>query len=302
MTLQTKHWHAAAALEQAAWLRWKQIAGIGEATLKGHQWVTDKLLVAEPRLPFAEINDTHILNVLAEAKPTVVARWAGSFRDWMRWGRKTRRIVVDPTDFLPDFKEPPAKLVPIFTVEEEAALRALPEPHGTLMAILFDTGLRKSEARNLTGKRVDFEREQLIVIDGAKGGKQRLIPIDQETTPFLLGRLDQLLTMQGIGPDDYLWPRKPGGGSRLKHNGPPLSAVSFHSWWGKCIELAGVTYLKPHTSRHTMARRWRKRGIHMEDLQFLLGHADPRVTQRYAQTDIDDVRERMAAARKASGV
>lgn len=299
MTLQTKQWRAAAALEQAAWLRYKQIEGCGEATLKNHQWVTDKLLVAEPRLPFEAINDTHILNVLSTARPTVVARWAGSFREWFKWGVKTRRIVVNPTDFLPNFKEPPAKLVPIFTIEEEAALRALPEPHGTLMALLFDTGLRKSEARHLTGKRVDFKSEQLIVIDGAKGGKQRLVPIDQDSAPFLLGRLDQMLTVEGIGDDDYLWPRKPGGGSRLTHR-EPTSAVGFHSWWGRCVALADINYLRPHTTRHTYARRLRKLGIGLEDIQWLLGHADPRVTQRYAQTDIDDVRERLGAARKAA--
>jgi integrase len=292
-----KHWNAAAASEQASWLHYKWVGGIALTTIDAYRWTTDKLLVAFPDTPFDEFTDAELVHVLAPCPPKSRERWVSAFRSWFQWGVKTRRITVNPCFFLPDLKKQPKPWTDVFTVEEEAALRALPVPNGTLMALLFDTGLRKREACQLTCKRIDFANEQLIVIEGAKAGVQRITPIDQETAPFLLGRLDELLTLEGIGPDEYLWPIRPGGGSRIKHD-RPITAPSFHTWWGRCLDAAGVRYLKPHSARHLFARRWHKRGLALDDIQWLMGHADPRTTQIYTPTDIDDVRQRMVEVRR----
>jgi integrase len=111
----------------------------------------------------------------------------------------------------------------------------------------------------------------------------------------------ELLTLEGIGPDDYLWSVRPGGGSRIKHD-RPKTPPAFAAWWRGCVEAAGVRYLKPHSARHLFARRWHKRGLALDDVQWLMGHADPRTTQIYPPTDIDDVRQRMVEVRRDGDV
>jgi len=290
---------AAAASEQSAWLSWLELGGAAPSTLAGYSWTTDRLLQEFPDTPFAAFTDVELLHVLGTYPPKSRPRAKASFSSWFKWGVRTRRVAVNPCDWLPDFKKHLQPIVEVFTVEEEAALRSLPEPDGTLMALLFDTGIRKAEARNLTAKRVDFANQLLIVIDGAKGGKQRTVPIDQETTPFLLGRLDHMFTVEGIGPDDYLWPTRPGGG-RVSH-AKAIHPASWHWWWVSCIERAEIKYRKPHTSRHTYATRWRQRGLDLADIQANLGHESIVTTQRiYVHSGVEDTRRRMAAIRVAS--
>jgi integrase len=296
---ESRHPHAAAAEEQSAWLSWLDLGGASPQTTYSYRWTTDKTLALFPDTPFAGFTDVELLHSLKQFPPRSRPKVASVHRSWFAWGIRTRRITVNPTDFLPDFKKQLQPIVPVFMVEEEAALRALPEPRGTLMALLFDTGIRKAEARMLTAKRVDFSTQQLLVIEGAKGGRQRTVPIDQESAPFLLGRLDGLLTMDAIGANDYLWATRPGGG-RWKHD-RAITASSFHDWWVKAIEASGVTYRKLHTTRHTYATRWRQRGLDIGDIQLLLGHASIATTQQiYVHVDTEDVRKRMAALRVKS--
>lgn len=273
------------------------MGGAAESTLWAYSWTTDRLLRDNRDVAFADFTDAHLLRALKTYPPKSRPRSKHVFASWFKWGVRTKRRPDNPCDFLPDFKQALQPVVEIFTVEEEAQLRALPEPHGTLMALLFDTGLRKAEARNLTAKRIDFANQQLLIVEGGKGGKQRTVPIDQENAPFLLGRLDGMLTTEGIGSADYLWPVRPGGGSRVKHD-RPISAPSMHYWWVAQIEAAGVRYRKLHTTRHTFASRWRQRGMDLGDIQFLLGHASIATTQQiYVHTNVEDVRRRGAALR-----
>lgn len=293
---ETKFPDAVAAEEQRLWLQWLELGGAAPTTLSAYSWTTDRLLELFPDTPFTAVSDAELLAVLKTYPPKSRPRSKAVFASWFKWGTRTRRRPDNPVDYLPDFKKHLQPVVPVFTVEEEAALRALPEPDGTLMALLFDTGLRKAEARHLTAQRIDFQNEQIIVIEGAKGGKQRIVPIDQETTPFLLGRLDQMLTLEGIGPKQYLWPTRPGGG-RVSHE-KPIHPASWHWWWVAGIERAEIRYLKPHTTRHTYATRWREKGLDLADIQMLLGHESILTTQKiYVHQELKDVRRRMAAAR-----
>lgn len=297
----TKFPDAAAAGEQLTWLSWMDLGGAAHTTLWAYSWTSDRLLREFPDTPFSEIGDAELLHVIRTFPPGSRPRSRHVFASWFKWGVRTKRIQSNPCDFLPDFKKQLQPIVEIFTVEEEAALRALPEPNGTLLALLFDTGLRKAEARLLTRKRIDFSGEQLLVIEGAKGARQRTVPIDQDSAPFLLGRLDHLLTVEGLGHDDHLWPTRPGGGSRLRRD-RPVTPPSMHYWWVAQVAAAGVPYRKLHTTRHTYATRMRKLGLDLGDIQLLLGHASVGTTQRiYVHSDHEDVRKKIAALRATAG-
>jgi integrase len=99
--------------------------------------------------------------------------------------------------------------------------------------------------------------------------------------------------LEGINQDEYIWYSKPGGGP--VNRARPIGDGSFHRWWDRCLKGAGVRYRKPHTTRHTFATRWRRRGLAVDEIQLLLGHSSIRTTSDlYVHTDVEDVAARRA--------
>lgn len=68
----------------------------------------------------------------------------------------------------------------------------------------------------------------------------------------------------------------------------------MHQWWKRCVDESGIPYRNMHVTRHTYATEWRRRGLAMDDVGFLLRHADYRTTQRvYVHTKAFDIKKRM---------
>jgi integrase len=153
-----------------------------------------------------------------------------------------------------------------------------------LMNVMFYTGLRISELIHLRARHVDFERRRLIVqADTAKGGKGRTVQLRR-----LLPVLDELITVEGVQPDEYLWYSQYGGGSIRRI--APKSATAFYAWFDRMLNQAEVPKLAldretglwlprtPHSCRHTYATHWIEGGGSLERLSLELGHSDPQTT------------------------
>jgi hypothetical protein len=77
--------------------------------------------------------------------------------------------------------------------------------------------------------------------------------------------------------------------------GRVIGEGTFHRWWGRCIETAGVRYPNPHVTRHTFATNWLRRGGRLETLSQTMGHASIRTTfDLYAHLDTRDAEADMA--------
>lgn len=285
---ESRHPTAAAAPEQADWLNWLELGGTAERTRDDYCWATDRLLEAWPKVAFANFDDSHLLYVLRRFPQASLKTRAAGFRSWFKWGVKTRRRLDNPCDLLPDFKPAAPPLIQVFTEAEERALESLPSPDGQLMTVLFEAGLRKSEAMNVRSGDFNLETRDLAVTRGAKGGKHRVVIITQR----LAVAVDELRTLEGLNPGDYLWGTRERGGT--DHSRPKL-ATPMQWWWRTRLEAAGVDYRKLHTTRHTFATRWRERGLPLDDLQAMLGHSDIKTTMMYRHTELRDIRKRMDA-------
>lgn len=267
----SRHRNAVAAREQADWLRYLELGNKAARTLDSYERYTAALLRAFPNTAFDEFTDGDLAHVLAQypAKSRHIAKAA--LNNWFKWGYKSRRIPGNPVDLLPEMKYKPDRAYDLYTPAEADALCALPSPDGHLLTVMFWAGLRRAECRFLTGKRLDLERGQILVTDGAKGSKSRIVP--------MIGRVSsaaaELLTFEGIGPDEYLWYTK-GGKRRRRSN--PISNARFDIWWREAHEKAAVRRRKPHTTRHSFATRMRELGLEMEEIQQILGHESIRTT------------------------
>lgn len=181
----------------------------------------------------------------------------------------------------------------MFTDAEVDALTGLPEIRDrALMAVLFDAGLRKAEARHLRADRCLLEDRQIVVV-GGKGGKDRVIPM----TDRLINILADLFLTEGINPDEHLWY----GGRRNQYSyrdlsrSTPIGQGTFHRWWVRALEQAEVRYRNPHVARHTFATRWLKAGAPMLTLSKAMGHASIATTvDQYGHLDLSDVARDLA--------
>lgn len=287
----SRHREAAAARDLADWLKWLELGNKAARTLDTYERVVAVLLRDFPRTPFHEFTDGDIMHVLAQFPPRSRATNKAAINMFFKWGYQQRRIPGNPCDLLPEIKYKPNRSYDIFSEAEADALCALPIPDGPLLSLMFWTGLRRSECRLLTGKRVDLAQGQVVVVDGAKGGKTRRVPLISRA----YGAMDDLLEFERIAPNEYLWYDHPGGGKIRRAR--PIGNTSFDNWWKRCITAAAVRHRNPHMARHTYATRMRGLGVPMEDIQHLLGHESIRTTSdTYVHSNLDALAARVRLA------
>jgi integrase/recombinase XerD len=194
-------------------------------------------------------------------------------------------------DVLPVFKRPSQPVIDVFTDAEVEALLALDVVDAAPMGILLEAGLRNAEARHLQVKHCAPEVARVIVREG-KGRKDRVVPM----TGRLNALLSDLVVLEDLRNEDHIFYGVKANATarkRLRHQ--PVGEGTFHRWWARCLEQAGVRYRNPHTARHTFATNWRKRGLSVDELQILLGHASVATTSdMYVHINVEDVALHMA--------
>lgn len=296
--LDRRHLAARSAADLADWLAWLELGGTAPATLDAYERTCADLLRTNLDVEFKKFRDSHLMKLLMGYPEKSRRTRKAHLASWFRWGYRTRRIPANPVDLLPVIKARHQPVEDFFTAAEVAALVALPSPDGHLAMLLFEAGLRLAEAVHLTGRRVDFDRRLVIVKEGAKGSKDRVVPM---VKPLAIA-MANLFLLEGIGKDDYLWYDKPGGGyaTNVRRN-KPIAGTSFRRWWARCCEDAGVDYRRPHLARHTCASTWRARGLDLDEIQKMLGHASVKTTSDlYVHTGLEQLGVRMDELYEAS--
>lgn len=286
-----RHRDAAAARELADFLAWRELGNNSPGTLYELERKCAVLLRSFPEKRFDEFTDGDVAHALMQFTPA--SRWHAKvlINQWFKWGVLTDRRAGNPVDKIPKITRKKKRDHDIFSEAEAEALCALPSPDGALMELKFWAGLRTAECRLLTGKRVLLDRSMLVVTDGAKGSKERLVPLFDRSVKVLA---DLMLT-EGIGPDDHLWYLRIGRNRKLIRN-RTMSHQSFYLWWDRCCDDAKVRRRTPHMARHTYATVLRRRGLPLEDIQDNLGHESIATTKDiYDHGSVEERAERMKA-------
>jgi len=148
---------------------------------------------------------------------------------------------------------------------EQRGIEPLPEIKGysdhlmPLALLALNTGLRRGELLGLTWADIDLDGKRLTVRAAtAKSGKTRHVPLNSEA----LAVLEQWKRQH---PDGRLFTSKP----------------STHTW-PRLMETAGIENFRFHDLRHTFASRLVMKGVDLNTVRELLGHADITMTLRYA--------------------
>ncbi|MDB2414893.1 tyrosine-type recombinase/integrase, partial [Rickettsiales bacterium] len=156
-------------------------------------------------------------------------------------------------------KERDYKLMPVIT-EDVYADHLRP-----MVLLAMNTGMRRGEIFKLSWSNVHFNRRQLTVLaTTAKSGKTRHIPMNNEV-------MDVLKKWQRSSKGKLVFPGK---------EGKPMDNIKKS--WDKLTEHAALDDFHFHDLRHHFASRLVMADVSLITVKDLLGHADLKMTLRYA--------------------
>lgn len=149
----------------------------------------------------------------------------------------------------------------------------------TLLLLLYETGLRRSELAGLNDGDIDFGACQLKVT--GKRNKQRIVPFGAELAEALKGYMDMRNEQLRLDGDALF----------LNDKGHRMTGQQVYAIVRK--HLTGATSLKkrsPHVLRHTFATAMLNNGAGLESIKNLLGHESVSTTEIYAHTTFEQLK------------
>jgi integrase/recombinase XerD len=217
--------------------------------------------------------------------PRTAARRLSALRQFYKFLIGEGLRADDPLDTVDAPRQP--KALPKLLSEEQvarllSAARALPGDDGlralALLELLYATGLRVSELVGMPVAAV--MRDQRVLIVRGKGGKERMIPLNdgarQAIADWLPVRAVWLAKARaGGGTSPWLFPSRGKSGHLTRHRFAQLL---------KAICLAAdidPRRVSPHVLRHAFATHLLDNGADLRSVQQMLGHADIATTQIY---------------------
>lgn len=161
-----------------------------------------------------------------------------------------------------------------------------------MLELLYSTGLRSAELRNLTVYDVDIQNKELRINHG-KGRKDRVVPMGDIACKYV---------------DEYMAIGRP---ELLKYSeevlkyGKRKTNILFISKGAKRIQADNLIWIikkyvkksglnkkvTPHSFRHTCATHMLKGKANIRHIQELLGHSSIETTQIYTRVEVSDLKK-----------
>ena len=219
-------------------------------------------------------------------KATAVCADLAAIRSFFRFALARGLVVRDPAYGVQGPKK--QKPLPQFVKEDEMDKLLDDEGWGndykevrarTILMLLYEAGLRRSELIGLNDQYVDLSVCQLKVT--GKRNKQRIIPFGEE----LKNQLREYIALrdeQAIRNSEALFVNK--HGNRISANEVYLIVKN---------KLGEVTTLKkrsPHVLRHSFATALLNHDAGLESVRQLLGHESLETTEIYTHTTFDQLK------------
>jgi site-specific recombinase XerD len=212
----------------------------------------------------------------------------GRLRPFLKWLTRRGHLGWDPGPDVAPIKVPKRLPHHITRSDVVALLAACPDTRATLIVLCqVQLGLRCAELATLRIEDISFA-DRAVRIHG-KGGRERLLPIDEETWLALAaylrerpGRSGPLIRHRrgGMDPDSNI---SPATLSRLVVGWMVLAKIKQGPRDGAAA----------HSLRHTACVDMLRRGGHLRDVQTAMGHAKLETTAWYLPMVIHGLRETM---------
>jgi integrase/recombinase XerD len=152
----------------------------------------------------------------------------------------------------------------------------------TILEILYSTGLRNSELRNLAIDNLDIQAQKFYIKAG-KGGESRTVSIGEWLVPLIQKYLELSRPHFINNETNILFPSK---------NGLVLTKGNLRDMVRKYALKFGISKrITPHTFRHCCTTHLLKAGCDLRYVQLHLGHRDIKSTIIYTDLITEDIKE-----------
>lgn len=149
-----------------------------------------------------------------------------------------------------------------------------------LMELLYATGIRVSECKNIQITDIDMDLGVILIY--GKGNKERYVPFGQfamEALETYLAKGREVLMRKYLQQHNFLF---------VNRLGEPITAGGIEYVLKQVMKKSGQTgNLHPHMLRHTFATDMLNGGADLRTVQELLGHASLSSTQIYTHVTKD---------------
>ena len=155
--------------------------------------------------------------------------------------------------------------------------------HRTMIMLLFDSGLRINEFRNIRVADIDFFNNRILVL--GKGRKIAYVYFTINTGIELLNYIDERELLKS----DYLWRSE-------RNQGLPYTKKSLRKKLKQEFKKFGHDNFYPHQLRHSFATDLVNSGASLQEVQHLLRHSSITTTEIYVhnlQNSLGDIYKRL---------
>ncbi|RHW46964.1 tyrosine recombinase XerC [Bombilactobacillus bombi] len=218
-----------------------------------------------------------------------ITRKISALRTFFKFLKKQQLIKQDPCELV--HLKSHSHILPEFfynkELEELLAATAGDEPlkqrNRVILEILYGTGIRVSEASNLTLQQIDFGMK-IILIHG-KGDKDRYVPLGSKAqaaiTTYLQSGRRQLMVSQT--EHNFLL---------VNNHGHKLTSRGIEYILKEIIKQTNLTAnIHPHMLRHSFATQMLNNGADLRTVQELLGHSSLSTTQIYTHLTMEHLQQ-----------
>ena len=144
-----------------------------------------------------------------------------------------------------------------------------------ILMFLLSTGARLNEALQATWKQIDLGKGfWTIPASHAKSKRSRTVPLN-ESALYVLAEAGKMKRFETVFANP--------------ETGKPFTTIT--RVWYRLRKAAGISAMRIHSLRHQFASLLVSSGRSLFDVQVLLGHSDPRVSQRYAKLSVQALKE-----------
>ena len=251
------------------------IDGKSEKTIEQYYRTAIKLFEAIQK-HFVDMNVYDIRLFLAYEKERGVANRTlentrANISAFFQWLAQEELIEKNPCTNIKPIKYVDKVRKPFSSVEIDALRNACRNnKERAIMETLLSSGIRVSELSHMNVEDINFE-DLVVHVKHGKGAKERTTYINEVTRLYLRKYLEE----RKIDGESLFYNKK---GDRLNDGG-------IRHILNVIAERAGVENVHPHRFRRTFATGMASRGMNIQDIKVLLGHANINTTLEYVCLD-----------------
>jgi integrase/recombinase XerD len=169
-----------------------------------------------------------------------------------------------------------------------------------ILELLYSTGIRNSELRNLMVYDVDIENSEVRINQG-KGRQDRILPLGEITSKYIVEYLNTVRPCFTERRERFIKRDTKIDGMMVEHENNLL----FFGWHGAKLTKGGLAlitrkhlkeskikkHITPHSLRHTFATHMLKGKASIRHIQEMLGHKRLASTQIYTHVELSDLKQ-----------